>query len=118
MPPKKNTGRLERVAALIQSEIAEILRRKVNDKRIGFVSITTVEVSSDLAHAWVRYSHIGSKEDFEASRKGLRSAAKFIKGEIGKVLQTQRVPEIHFMYDDRLEKTAQLIDKINALSDQ
>lgn len=107
---------MDRIASLIQAEIAQILRRKVNDKRIGMISITSVEISKDLAHAWIYYSELGGKEKFEETKKGLQSATKFIKGEVGKVLETQRVPNLHFVYDDRLEKTAALIEKINALS--
>jgi len=110
--------RVDRIGVLIQKEIAEILHRKINDKRIGFVTITGVKVTKDLSIARVYYSHIGSLKDRQDSHKGLKSATKFIKGEIGKVLHTARVPEIYFEYDDRIEKTSNLINQINALSDE
>ena len=111
-------SRVERVSALIQQEIADILIKKINDKRIGFISITKVEVSKDFSHAWVSYSQIGSDEAKQLTKRGLSSATPFIKGELGKVLRLQKVPQIHFKYDDRIEKTAKLIEQINALSEE
>ncbi len=111
-------SRQERVAMLIQQEVADILRRKINDTRIGFITITQVKVSKDLAHAWIHFSQIGSETDRLNTRKGLRAATGFIKGEVGRAIRMQIVPQIHFKYDDNVEKTSQLMEKINALSDQ
>lgn len=111
-------SRVDRVSVLIQQEIADILIKKINDKRIGFISLTKVDLSPDFSHAWVYYSQIGSEEAKYETKRGLSSATKFIKGELGKVLRLQRVPQIHFKFDDRVEKTAQLIERINALSDE
>ncbi len=111
-------SRTERVASLLKKEIADILHRKINDIRIGFITITSIKISPDLTHAWVYYSQIGSEEQKQITKKGLASATKFIKLEIGKVLTTQVVPNIHFQYDDTLERAQKLIEKIDALSDQ
>ena len=111
-------SRTERVANLLRKEISDILHRKVNDARIGFISITQVEISKDLAHAWVHYSQFGDEETKAATRKGLSSATKFIKLEIGKILTTQTVPNIHFKYDDTLEKAQKLIDRIDEISQE
>jgi ribosome-binding factor A len=105
-----------RVASFIHRELAGILHKKINDSRIGMITITEVKVSADLSHAWVRYSQIGNEEARYRTKKGLQSATQFIKGELGKALPTHRVPRLHFVYDDRIEKTSQLIDQINALS--
>lgn len=109
-------SRTERIANLLKKEIAEILHRKVNDSRIGFISITRLEVSKDLAHAWVHYSQFGDDITKATTRKGLASATPFIKLEIGKILTTQTVPNLHFKYDDSLEHAQKMSDRIDELS--
>ena len=71
-------SRLEKLGAVIQKEVSHILRKTINDSRIGFVSITHVKVSTDLAKAWVYYSCIGTETSLKETRKGLNAAKKFI----------------------------------------
>jgi ribosome-binding factor A len=110
------SARVERIASLIKREIADILRKRANDTRIGFITLTKVTVTKDLSQAFVYYSEIGSEEAKKKTKLGLQSSTKFIKGEVGKALHTKTVPELHFKYDDSLEKAAQLIDRINEIS--
>ena len=65
-------SRVEKVASLLKKEIALIIQRTLNDKRIGFISITDVKVSKDLHHAKVKYSQLGG--DKEETKRGLSSA--------------------------------------------
>lgn len=108
-------SRLDRVASLIKSEISLILSRKINDSRIGFISILEVELSKDLGHAWIHYSQIGSEEEKQRTKKGLSSATKFIQAELFKVLDLQTIPKIHFKFDPSLEKGVDLVTKITKL---
>ena len=96
-------------------EISEVLQRKINDSRIGFISILDVKLSKDLDHAWVYYSQIGSEEEIQITKKGLASATKFIKNEIGKVLKIKTIPDIHFRYDDSLVRGTEIVEKLKEL---
>jgi ribosome-binding factor A len=108
-------SRTDRVANLIHHEIANILIREINDSKIGFVSITHVRVSDDLEHAWIYYSQIGTPEQIVETSRHLQRAKKFIRFSLGKVLQTKTVPQLHFKYDDSLEKGSQILEKLDGL---
>ena len=107
--------RKERISSLLQQEVSSILRKKINDDRIGFISITSVTVSDDLAHAWIYYSQIGSKEEKEKTKRGLASATKFIHADLSRNIRYMAVPKIHFKFDESLEKGVSLVEKINNL---
>ena len=111
-------SRVERINELLKRSIAEILTRKIADSRIGFVSILEVRVTKDLSQAWVYYSQIGSTQDKLKTKRGLRSATGYIRGELGKDLRLQNVPNLTFEYDSTVERGSSLIDKINSLSDE
>ncbi len=89
-------------------EIADILMRKIKDPRIGFVTVTGVDVSDDLRNAKVFVSiYGGSKED---TLKGLDSASAFIRSELGRRMRLRLVPEILFRFDETVERGAHLMD--------
>ncbi|MFT5170595.1 MAG: ribosome-binding factor A [Candidatus Marinamargulisbacteria bacterium] len=108
-------SRRERLSSILKKEISQILNRRINDSRIGFISITEVTVSKDFAHAMVYYSQIGSDEEKEKTKKGLYSSQKFIKAEVGRVVRIHTVPDIHFKFDDSLERGVDLVQKIDRL---
>ena len=104
------TRRASRVAEAIRREISMMLQQKeIKDPRIGFVTIVGVEVSNDLREVEVFVTHYGKKSDKNKSIDGLNSAASFIKGEIGRRLQLRLVPNIRFSYDDKIEKTMNVL---------
>ncbi|MGD9503890.1 MAG: 30S ribosome-binding factor RbfA [Syntrophobacteraceae bacterium] len=103
--------RSDRVAELIQREIAGMLQRGIKDPRVAGVTVTGADVSPDLRHARVYYVLHGSAEDRENASKGLSNAKGFIRREIGKRLQLRYAPEIDFRYDASLDYG----DKINRL---
>lgn len=111
-------ARVERMASLLRQEVAEILRVKIADNRIGFVSITDVELSKDLAIATVYYSQLGSEKDKEKTRKGLGAASKYVHYELGKRLNyLKTIPKIRFLYDEGIARGSEMIAKLNTLSD-
>ncbi len=107
--------RVERVAELIKEEISEILREDVSDPRIGFVSITRVDVSPDLENARVFVSILGNEQRKRESMNGLRSATGFIRGKLGHLLEMRMVPEIKFVRDDSLERGSRVLSIISRL---
>ena len=110
--------KMARLANIFRNEIAEILRKKINDPRIGFVSIMEVKISSDLKYAKVYYSQLGNESDKKKTLKALRRAESFIKYEVGKVINLRVMPDIIFEYDDSLEKGTNILNKIEQLNEQ
>lgn len=108
-------SRPEKAAELIRAEVSEILRAKVSDPRIGFVSITSVDVSPDLENAAIYVSIFGGEKDKAAAMAGLESATKFVRGELGRRVEFRQVPQIRFVRDDSLEKGSNVLGIINKL---
>lgn len=107
--------RPQRVALEIQHEISMILTRGLKDRRVGFVTITGVEMSKDLRHAKVFYSTMGSEKDRKESGAALNHAAGWIRHELGQRIRMRFLPEIVFYEDTSIaygEKIDQLLDQI------
>jgi ribosome-binding factor A len=92
----------------MKQEIADILMRKIKDPRIGFVTITDVEITDDLKNAKVFVSVYGGDKD--ASLKGLKSASPFIRSELGRRMRLRVVPEILFRFDSTVEQGAHIME--------
>ncbi len=103
--------RMERVQAAVKREISLILNDEVNDPRIREFTITSVEITRDLHLAKVYYAVSIEGKQKEELKKGLKSAAKFIRKEIGKRLKLKYIPEISFREDIESERE-QSIDKL------
>lgn len=103
-----------RVADQIQRDLSELIR-ELKDPRVGMVTINSVEVSPDYAHAQVFFSVlVGSAED---SAEALNEAAGFLRNGLFKRLQIHTVPTLHFHFDRTTERAADLsalIAKANA----
>jgi ribosome-binding factor A len=106
--------RQEQVAETVRQVVADALVSEVRDPRVGFVTVTGVSVSNDLAHAVVRVSVMGEPAERERALEGLASAAGFLRGKLTKALRTRVVPELRFELDQGLEHAA----RINALLDE
>jgi ribosome-binding factor A len=111
--PKKHSQRAQRVGDEIQKELADLLRNEVKDPRVGKVTVTSVEVSPDLSHAKVNFTHLGGREEADGMVKALSRTAGFLRSQLSHRLNLYSVPELHFAYDDSIEhgmKLSQLID--------
>lgn len=100
--------RSDRVADLIQKEIAELLYRNVKDPRLGAVTITGVEVSDDLRYARVFYTFRGDEAERENVTRGLSKAKGFFRKELGRRLRLRYVPELDFRYDASFDYGAKI----------
>jgi len=103
--------RAERLADRIRNEVAEMIAGELKDPRIGFATVTDVDISGDLHHARVRVSVLGSAEAQHESLEGLASAAGYIRHELAQRLGLRRVPELTFV----LDQTAEEREKLGAL---
>ena len=96
----------------MQRRLAGLLRREVKDPRVALVTITAVEVSSDLSHAKIFYGVLG-REPTADVQEGLERAAGFLRAKLGRLLKMRQVPEIHFMPDEMIERAAHLTSLID-----
>ncbi|MBI5400009.1 30S ribosome-binding factor RbfA [Candidatus Saganbacteria bacterium] len=108
-------SRVERVAELLKEEISRIIREDVNDPRIGFISLTRVDLSPDLEVAKIGVSILANEEKKKECMEGLTSATRFIRGKLGELLTLRFVPQINFIRDDSLEKGSQVLNIISQL---
>ncbi|HUP83136.1 MAG TPA: 30S ribosome-binding factor RbfA [Candidatus Limnocylindria bacterium] len=93
------TQRTRRLDELLREEISEVIRREVDDPRIGFLTITDVEVAPDLRHATVWVSVIGTPDEKKQTLRALGHAMPFVRNRLGK-LRLKRIPELHVREDD------------------
>ena len=108
-------NRSEKVSHQLKREISQILHDEVKDPRIGFITVTKVEITRDLRFAKIYYSVLGTEKDQEASNEALVSAKGFIRGLIGRRLQLRFTPEIDFVLDKSSQysfRIEQVLDSI------
>ena len=91
--------RTDRINEQLKQEISLLIRDQVRDPRVGLATITAVQTSPELDHAKVYITALGDEAEREEILVGLRSAAPFIRRELGKSLQMRRIPELHFEID-------------------
>jgi ribosome-binding factor A len=109
------SARATRLARQLKEEIALIIHQELKDPRLGFVTITRMELSSDGSYAKVFFSCLGSPEDLERSQEALNHSAKFIRGLIKKRFRLKVIPEVVFRYDEMIEQSIRLGEKLDQL---
>jgi ribosome-binding factor A len=95
--------RANRVGEQMKKELSDIIGRKIKDPRIGFVTVTDVQVTGDLQQAKVYISVLGDDEQRENTLKGLAKAKGFIRSEIGQRIRLRKTPEIIFEFDESID---------------
>lgn len=95
--------RANRVGEQMKKELGDIISRKIKDPRVGFVTITDVEVTGDLQQAKVYISVLGGESQKENTLKGLAKAKGFIRSEIGQRIRLRKTPEIIFEFDESID---------------
>ena len=111
---KRHSQRAQRVGDQIQRELADLLKNEVKDPRVGPVTITGVDVSGDLSHATVRFTHLAGRETGGDAAKALARTAGFLRSELARRLDLYSVPQLAFVYDDSIEsgiRMSRLIDE-------
>ncbi len=109
------TRRTRQVGELLREELTDIIRRDVKDPRIGFMSITQVEVPTDLRSARVFVSVLGTDEERSATLTALRSAAGFIRFQLKPRLRMRQIPELDFRDDRSMEHAQQIAETLRNL---
>ncbi len=99
---------MERIALQLQREISDIVQHHLKDPRIGFVTVTDVELSNDMGHAKVFVSVMGSAEQKQESMHALERARGFIRSEIGNRIRLRVTPELQFRLDQSIDYSARI----------
>jgi len=116
----KSFARKDRVCEQIRRELAELMRTELRDPRVGMISITEVEVTADYAHAKVFFSTLTGSDHLPEVMTGLQKASGFLRRELGKRISIHMTPQLHFVFDQSLERGAELaslIQKAVAISE-
>jgi ribosome-binding factor A len=100
--------RTDRINEQLRQEISLLIRAEVRDPRVGLATITAVQTSPELDHARVYITTLGDEEEKAEALTGLRSAAPFIRGQLGRRLHMRRIPELHFEIDRKLENALRI----------
>ena len=108
-----NNPRAQRVADQIQRELMDLLRHEIKDPRVGMVTITAVDVTQDLSHANVLFTHLGGGAHADDVMAGLTRAAGHLRSELSRRLRLYSVPQLHFRYDDSIESGMRLSNLID-----
>ncbi len=106
--------RTARLDELLREEISAIIGREIADPRIGFVTVTRVDVAPDLAHATVWVSVIGDQATRRASVRTLGRAMPFVRHRLGS-LRLKRIPELHVREDDTAERGTRVLRILDEL---
>ena len=115
---KKKYNRTDRIADLIQTELAEIIQRDVKGYGFGMVTLTSVEVSHDLSFAKV-YASVLDDSKAKESIAALNDAAKYLRYELAHAVKLRTTPELKFIYDDSSVRGQRISSLINdALKDK
>jgi len=110
--------RAHRVAEQMKKELGDIITRKIKDPRVGFVTITDVEVTGDLQQAKIYISVLGNEEERQDTLVGLAKAKGFIRSEIGKRIRLRKTPELSFEMDETIEQGNRIETLLRQLNDK
>lgn len=114
---RKNSIKNTRINGEVQKVLSTLISREIKDPRINpMTSVVSVEVSPDLKTARVYISVLGDEESKEETRKGLKSAASFMRGQLARTLNLRNTPELTFIIDNSIEygvHMSHLIDEVN-----
>ena len=110
------TRRTRQVGEFLREELTDIIRREVKDPRIGFMSVTRVDVTPDLRHAAVYISVLGTDDEREETLKALRSASGFIRHHLKPRLRMRQIPELEFRDDRSMEHAEQIARTLREIS--
>jgi len=108
--------RTARLDELLREEISAIIGREIADPRIGFVTVTSVDVAPDLAHATVWVSIIGDATTRRASVRALGRSMPFVRHRLG-ALRLKRIPELHVREDDSAERGTRVLHILDELGE-
>jgi len=110
-------GRRERVVEAIRKEVSIILHDELNDPRLGFVTITRVELTADLRSALIFFSVLGRDEEYKKTKEALDSALGFIRKLVAERINLRIAPEIMFREDRSTQYSVRIEEILNEIKE-
>jgi ribosome-binding factor A len=105
-----SSQRSGRVQEAIRQEVSNIIHGQIRDPRLGFLTITGVELTKDLRYARIYFSVLGEDKEKKLALRGLNAAKGYIKGLLGDRIKLRYMPDIEFKIDETLERTQHIYD--------
>jgi len=110
-------GRAERVAQALKEEISKIIHDDLKDPRIGFVTVTHVELTKDLRYSKVFFSILGKEAQQQKTKDALDNSLGFIRSLIAERMMLRFVPQIVFKQDRSAEYSLQIEEALNKIKE-
>ncbi len=95
--------RANKLAEIIKEEVSDILATRLKDPRVGFTTVTKVEVTRDLSQGKIYVSVLGTSEEVSQTFSALEKATGFVRSELAGRIRVRHVPELQFVLDQALE---------------
>lgn len=115
------SNRVEKAASELKKIISDIIQKELKDPRIGFVTVTGLDLTTDLQQATVFFSVLGDKQQRQDTLEGLTHSAGFIRKLVGANIKMRYTPQIIFRLDeswDSGERIDKIIDQIHKKTDE
>ena len=110
-------SRVERVAEALRKEISNIIHDELKDPRIGFVTVTRIEVTHDLRYAKIFFSVLGTEKEESDTKEALASGVGFIRRLIAQRIKLRLVPEIRFIQDKSSEYSVHIMQELEKIKE-
>lgn len=107
--------RQEKMQELLREEISDILRRELKDPRLGFVTVTGAEITSDFRHAKIFVSIMGSERERAGNMALLKRAEHFIRQVFGKRVRMKVLPDIEFVLDTSVDSSIRILELLEQI---
>ncbi|MES9903092.1 MAG: 30S ribosome-binding factor RbfA [Sedimenticola sp.] len=101
-------NRTDRVGSQMQRELAELVRTELDGRKLGMVTIQTVQVVRDFSHAKVFFTTMGGELSEAEATRALKDAAPTLRYRLGSRMRLRTIPQLHFVYDDSIEQGRRL----------
>jgi ribosome-binding factor A len=111
-------SRIEKINQALKKEISNIIQNELNDPRLGFITITKVEITKDLHIAKVSFSVLGDATAIKNAEAGLKSAAGFIRKLIGDRVKMRYTPELLFKRDSSAEYSVRIFEQLERIKNE
>ncbi|WP_442600904.1 30S ribosome-binding factor RbfA [Paenibacillus sp. KN14-4R] len=110
--------RVGRVGEQIKKELSQIIQTNIKDPRVGFITVTGVDVTNDLSQAKVYISVLGSEETKNAALQVLNKAKGFIRSELGKRIRLRIVPDLVFKIDTSIDYSSRIESLLHQINEE
>jgi ribosome-binding factor A len=100
---------------LLKQEVSDIIMREIKDPRLGFLTVTDAEITSDMRHARIFFTILGDEQERKQSMDVLKHAQHFVRQEFGKRVRMKTLPDIQFVYDDSVDRGVRIFELLEEI---